>query len=210
MLEMVQGAGKKEVEALWQTLPEEHREQAAAMDRGKSMIAGALADIMHDRYHISDEQNKAVDLVRRAANKKLMTEGDDTPKGTRYTWLSGLDRLSDTAFANFEGLVQINLKTGRAWEIKTTFEGFWDHRDKASAHEFITKWKKRAVCSGLAVFVKLANSGNVRVGRNKVLSARGILRFNGYADGGVDERAECEIHSHDGDDQYRNDAPPGG
>lgn len=165
VLEVVQGAGQKEVEALWQTLPEEQREQvqAAAMDRGKSMIAGTRAaapqaDIVHDRYHISAEQNKAVDLVRRAENKKLMTEGDDTLKGTRYTWLSGLEKLSDTAFANFERLVQINLKTSRAWEMKTTFEGFWEQRDKVSAHEFFIKWKKRAVRSRLAVFVKLARS----------------------------------------------------
>ena len=165
VLEVVQGAGQKEVEALWQTLPEEQREQvqAAAMDRGKSMIAGTRAaapqaDIVHDRYHISAEQNKAVDLVRRAENKKLMTEGDDTLKGTRYTWLSSLEKLSDTAFASFERLVQTNLKTSRAWEMKTTFESFWEQRDKVSAHEFFTKWKKRAVRSRLAVFVKLARS----------------------------------------------------
>ncbi len=113
---------------------------------------------MHDRYHISAEQNKAVDLVRRAENIKLMTEGDDALKGTRYNWLSGLEKLSDTAFASFERLVQINLKTSRAWEMKTTFESFWAQRDKASAHEFFSKWKKRAVRSRLAVFVKLARS----------------------------------------------------
>lgn len=165
VLEVVQGAGQKEVEALWQTLPEEQRQQvqAAAMDRGKSMIAGTRAaapqaDIVHDRYHISAEQNKAVDTVRRAENKKLMAEGDNTLKGTRYTWLSALEKLSDAAFASFEKLVQINLKTSRAWELKTTFESFWVQTGKTAAREFFTKWKKRAVRSRLPAFVKLAKS----------------------------------------------------
>jgi transposase len=165
VLEVVEGAGQKEVEALWQTLPEEQRQQvrAAAMDRGKSMIAGTRAaapqaDIVHDRYHISAEQNKAVDMVRRAENKKLMAEGDTTLKGTRYTWLSGLEKLSDAAFVSFEKLVQINLKTSRAWELKTTFESFWVQSGKAEARAFFTKWKKRAVRSRLPIFVKLAKS----------------------------------------------------
>jgi len=73
VIKVVEGAGQKEVETLWQTLPEEQREQvrAAAMDRGRSMIADTRAsapeaDIVHDRYQISAEQNKAVDQVRRA------------------------------------------------------------------------------------------------------------------------------------------------
>lgn len=165
VLDVVEGAGQKEVEALWQTLPEEQRQQvrAAAMDRGRAMIAGTRAaapeaDIVHDRYHISAEQNKAVDQVRRAEHKKLMAEGDATLKGTRYIWLSGLEKLSDAAFGSFEKLVQINLKTSRAWELKTTFESFWTQPDKTAAREFFTKWKKRAVRSRIPIFAKLAKS----------------------------------------------------
>jgi transposase len=165
VLEVVQGAGQKEVVELWQTLPEQQRKevQAAAMDRGRSMIAGTRAAapqaaIVHDHYHISAEQNKAVDIVRRAESKKLMAEGDDTLKGTRYTWLTGLENLGATAFASFQTLVKINLKTSRAWELKTTFESFWVQRDKLDALAFFKKWKSRAVRSRLAPFVKLARS----------------------------------------------------
>ena len=165
VLEVVEGAGQKEVQALWQTLPADQREQvqAVAMDRGKSMIAGTRAAapqaaIVHDRYHISAEQNRAVDTVRRAENKKLMAEGDHSLKGTRYSWLSGLDKLGDAAFANFETLVKINLKTSRAWELKTTFESFWLQEDQDDARAFFKKWKNRAVRSRLAPFVQLAKS----------------------------------------------------
>ena len=165
VLEVVQGAGQKEVEQLWQTLPEEQRKevQAAAMDRGKSMIAGTRAAapqaaIVHDHYHISAEQNKAVDIVRRAECKRLMSEGDDTLKGTRYTWLTGLVNLGAAAFASFKTLVQLNLKTSRAWELKTTFESFWVQSDRPAGLAFFKKWKNRAVRSRLAPFVKLAAS----------------------------------------------------
>ena len=165
VLEVVEGAGQKEVEALWRTLPEEQRQQvaAAAMDRGKSRIAGTRAAapqaaIVHERYHLSAEQNKAVDSVRRAEHKRLMEQGDETLKGTRYQWLSGLEKLSDAAFASFENLVRINLKTSRAWELKTTFESFWVQADAPRGLAFFKKWKNRALRSRLAAFVKLAKS----------------------------------------------------
>ena len=37
-------------------------------------------------YHISAEQNRAVDSVRWAEHKQLMAQGDATLKGTRYQW----------------------------------------------------------------------------------------------------------------------------
>jgi transposase len=165
VLEVVEGAGAKEVEALWETLPAEQRAkvEAVAMDRGKAMISGTRkavpqAAIVHDRFHISAEQNKAVDEVRRAENKKLMSEGDERLKGTRYLWLSGLERMGEDALKSFESLVQINLKTSRAWELKTLFEGFWKQPDKEAGRAFFKKWKNRAVRSRLPHFVKLARS----------------------------------------------------
>jgi transposase len=97
-------------------------------------------------------------MVRRAENKKLMAAGDDSLKGTRYSWLSGLDKLGDSAFASFEKLVKINLKTSRAWELKTTFESFWLQADKDEAQAFFKKWKNRALRSRLAPFKHLAQS----------------------------------------------------
>ena len=87
-----------------------------------------------------------------------MEAGDDLLKGTGYSWLSGLEKLGDTAFASFEKLVKINLKTSRAWESKTTFESFWlqSHRDDAQA--FFKKRKNRALRSRLAPFKQLARS----------------------------------------------------
>ena len=99
------------------------------------------AVIVHDRFHISQDQNKALGEVRRAENKRLMEEGDETPKG-----------------ASFERLVKLNLKTARAWELKATFEGFWDPPDAMKGRMFFEKWSQRAPRSKLPQFVGLARS----------------------------------------------------
>ncbi len=165
VLEVVAGAGQKEVEARWQTLPEAQRQQVAAvaMDRGKSMIAGTRAAapqaaIVQDRYPISAEPNQAVDRVRRAEPKPLMEQGDETLKGPRYQWLSGLEKLSDAGLASFNTRVRIQLKTSRAWELKATFESFWEQVDAASGLAFFQRWKNRALRSRLPIFVQLAQS----------------------------------------------------
>ena len=163
--EGVEGAGPQEVEALWQTLPEAQRQQVAAvaMDRGKSRIAGTRvaapqAALVQDRYHISAEQNKAVDSVRRAEHKQLMEQGDETLKGTRYQWLRGLEKLRDAGYASFNTVVRINLKTSRAWELKATFESFWEQADASRGLAFFKRWKNRALRARLPIFVKLAQS----------------------------------------------------
>ena len=165
ILEVVEGADKDAVIKLWETLPQQQRRkvEAAAMDRGAAMIAGTQAAvpeavIVHDRFHISQDQNKALDEVRRAENKRLMDEGDETLKGTKFIWLKGLERQDDEAFASFERLVKLNLKTARAWELKATFEGFWDQPDALKGRMFFQKWSKRAVRSKLPQFVRLARS----------------------------------------------------
>jgi len=165
VLEVVEGANKEAVIKLWETLEPEQRErvEAAAMDRGASMLAGTEAAapkvvIVHDKFHISQDQNKAVDAVRRAENKKLLGENDETLKGTRWLWLKALENQGDESFQSFEQLVKLNLKTARAWELKTTFEGFWNQPDAVRGKAFFEKWYKRAMRSTMPEFVKLAKS----------------------------------------------------
>lgn len=165
VLEVVEGADKMAVVKLWETLEPEQRGkvEAAAMDRGAAMIAGTEAAapkvvIVHDKFHISQDQNKAVDAVRRAENNRLLEEGDETLKGTRWMWLKGLEKQSEKCFQSFEQLVRLNLKTARAWELKSTFEGFWEQPDAARGKAFFEKWYGRAVRSRMPEFVKLAKS----------------------------------------------------
>jgi len=66
--------------------------KAVALDMWKA-YANAVreqlpqADIVHDRFHISQHLNMAVDMVRKSENKKLVGQGDNRLKGSKFLWL---------------------------------------------------------------------------------------------------------------------------
>ena len=107
------------------------------------------ADIVHDRFHISQHLNKAVDKVRRHENKALMNEGDESLKGTKQLWLFNPDNMSEEKWLNFESLKDLELKTSRAWAIKEQFRWFWEYTYAGSARKFFESWYGWAVRSRL-------------------------------------------------------------
>jgi transposase len=116
------------------------------------------AAVVYDRYHVSALLGTAVDGVRRAEHAKLMSEGDDTLKGTRYDWLFDPSNMGEERYARFEGLVQKNTKTSRAWYHRIMFTEFWEHPDAAGGGEFFKRWFMHAVRSKLPPVVKAART----------------------------------------------------
>lgn len=166
VLEVVEGAGQKEVEELWGKLLGEGREghskvEAAAMDRGAAMVAGTRKAapevvIVHDRYHVSAELNKMVDKVRRAEAKKLAEQGDETLKGSRYLWLKGVGKMSEEVWDEFRKKLSVDMKTSRAWVHKETFTGFWSQEVREAGEAFFKIWHGKAVRSRIEPVVKVA------------------------------------------------------
>jgi transposase len=117
---------------LEQSLSDEQRQEvtAVALDMWKA-YANAVgeilpqADIVHDRFHISQHLNEAVDKVRRQENKELIQKGDKRLVGTKFTWLVNEERVSEEFSAQFEVLKRSDLKVSRAWAIKELFRDFW-------------------------------------------------------------------------------------
>lgn len=156
VLEVQPGRDKQAVLQLWEMLPAETRAgvRAAAMDFGAAYAAATRqaapqAHIVYDKFHVSQLLSQAVDKVRRQEHKALTKEGDETLKGSRYLWLRGLEQMSDAQFESFQDLVQIALKTSRAWEHKELFSSFWQQRSAAKARDFFEKWLKRVMRSRL-------------------------------------------------------------
>ena len=86
------------------------------------------ADIAHDRFHISQHLNEAVDKARRQENKALKEAGDRRLAGARYSWLVNEENLNEIFAEPFRELKQADRKGSRAWAIKALFRDFWDHR----------------------------------------------------------------------------------
>ena len=136
------------------------------------------AEIVHDRFHISQYLVEAVDLVRRKENKSLRKEGDDTLVGTRQLWLFNLDNLPGDEQQRLSELQRSALKTGRAWGIKEMFREFWEYRSGAWAAKFFDRWYAWAIRSRLdpikkvAVMLKKHLTGLLAYFRHRITNAR--------------------------------------
>jgi transposase len=154
VLEVVPGNDQAAGESLWRALPPEQRSkvEAAAMDMSAGFAAATRAQapqaaIVHDKFHVAKLLNDAVDQTRRAEHQQLHAEGDDTLKHTRYLWLHG--QLPEEKQASFAELLEINLKTARAWAYKEQFVEFWGQADAAHGMDFFSQWKRSVMRSRL-------------------------------------------------------------
>ncbi len=162
VLEVVPGRDLPSAARLWESLPDTQRArvEAATMDMGANFAAATrqaapLADIVHDRFHVSKLLGEAVDKVRREEHRRLLQQGDESLTGTKYHWLQGAALEGDRALA-FSALCERNLKTARAWAHKETFLEFWAQPHMAAGQAFFTEWFRAARRSKLEPLKKVA------------------------------------------------------
>jgi len=147
VLEVAEGRDETACNNLFEGLTEEQLKEveAIAMDMWRAYIKGAgrylpNADIVHDRFHISQHLNQAIDKVRKQEHKALSRENDDTLKKSKYLWLTGFENLTEQMQIRFNELQALGLKVGRAHAIKETFDHFWDYRYPGCARKFFKQW----------------------------------------------------------------------
>jgi transposase len=163
VLDVVAGRDTAQAVALWETLPAEQRAkvEAAAMDMGANFVtatrqAAPQAAIVHDRFHVSQHLNDAVDKTRREEARRLEEKGDETLKQTRWLWLHGtVPEKHQTTFAE---LLEMNLKTARAWCYKEQMVEFWSQPDAAAGERFFTQWYRTVMRSKLEPVKKVART----------------------------------------------------
>lgn len=139
---------------LWLGLTQPQRDSiaAVAMDMWDAYLTAThicvpQARIVYDKFHVSQELNTAVDLIRRKEHQHLLQQGDQRLTGTRQWWLMRPERLSEACRGQFERLVRTQLKAARAWIARQLFDSFWQSPDLTSAQEFFCFWYGRAIRS---------------------------------------------------------------
>jgi len=185
VLEVAKDRTTESCNQLWSSLSEsqKHGVLAVATDFWRAFSNSTReqapqAEIVHDRFHVSQYLVEAVDLVRRKENKSLRKEGDDSLVGTRQLWLFNLDNLPGEEQQRLSELQQSALKTGRAWGIKEMFRAFWDYRSGAWAAKFFDRWYAWAIRSRLdpikkvAVMLKKHLAGLLAYFRHRITNAR--------------------------------------
>ncbi|MFZ4802917.1 MAG: ISL3 family transposase [Chlorobium sp.] len=118
------------------------------------------ADIIHDRFHTAQYLNEAVDKTRRTEHKTLLQQDCTTLKNSKYLWLKGPDRFTDTQRERFADLRNQDLATAKVWSFKETFRSFFACKTVEDGHLFFTQWYKEAIALGNTHLTKVADMLN--------------------------------------------------
>jgi transposase len=134
--------------------PQQAKVEAVALDMWPAYAnaVNALlpsAAIVHDRFHISQHLNQAVDLVRRQENRELSKQDDHRLRGTKYMWLCNEENQHERFTDAFMELKNTNLKVARAWALKEQFRPFWGCLNKEQAQAHFDSWYSWAIRSRL-------------------------------------------------------------
>jgi transposase len=134
------------------------RIQDVCMDMSPAFIAGTAAhlpqaEITFDRFHIVKILNEAVDDVRRDEQKSR-----PELKRSRYLWLKNETSLSSSQRERRDSLAKSHLKTARAWQIRLTFQQFYQQPSGEAAEVFLKRWYFWATHSRLPPIIEAART----------------------------------------------------
>jgi transposase len=128
------------------------------IDMSPAFITGTAehlpqAEITFDKFHTVKIVNEAVDAVRRDEQKSR-----PELKRTRYTWLKNESSLSTGQRQTIDSLARGNLKTARAYQIRLTFQEFYQQPSRNDAESFLKKWYFWATHSRLQPMINAART----------------------------------------------------
>ena len=130
----------------------------ACIDMSPAFIAGTAAhlpqaQITFDRFHIAKILNEAVDAVRRDEQKSR-----PELKRSRYLWLKNETSLSSSQREKRDSLARSHLKTARAWQIRLTFQQFYQQPSHEAAGAFLKRWYFWATHNRLPPIIEAART----------------------------------------------------
>ena len=163
VLEVAKDRSEETCDVLWDSLSASQKEsvESVSTDFWQAYLNSVRkqvphAEVVHDRFHISQYLVEAVDLVRRRENRDLSKQGDAALKGTRQLWLFNSDKLSDEECELVQQAERSAVRTARAWAIKEHFRWFWEYNKAGWAKRFFSRWYSWAIRSRLKEIKKVA------------------------------------------------------
>jgi transposase len=94
-----------------------------------------------DRYHIVSHMNKALDKVRNAEVRDLLSKGlEPILNKSRWLLLKNKENLNVKQRTNLKDLLRCNLKTVKAYILKEEFHLFWEYDSPYFASKFLDLW----------------------------------------------------------------------
>ena len=114
--------------------------------------------VVHDAYHVVALANKAVDDTRRDLYRDLEADERKVIKGSRFLLLRGAERLKEEPRQRLDALMALNEPLYTAYLLKEQLRMFWAMGDEETAQAVLTNWLAEARASGLAHFLRLAQT----------------------------------------------------
>jgi transposase len=118
------------------------------------------ADVVFDRFHVSQHLNKAVDQTRREETKQLNKQDAEEAKAlkhSRYLFLWNMEGIPDHRFIDFISARKVAEKTSAVWECKEAFRSFWTHANIRTGKTFLENWIRYAKEKRIPALTKVAN-----------------------------------------------------
>jgi len=107
--------------------------------------------IVHDRFHLIQYLNKAVDLVRRREVKI-----HEELKNSRYALLKNKFNLTIKQHFKFEEVIKLNTKVSLAWRLKESFKSLFNSPDYQEAYRRFSDWLDFCHWENIPEVVKVA------------------------------------------------------
>jgi transposase len=149
------------------------------------VIRKKLPHALHilDRYHIVANLNKAVDEVRRTEAKQMKVQGyENVLAKSKYCFLKNPENLTEAQSVKLNDILQYDLKSVRAYQLKESFQLFWEYRSPYWAQKYLKLWCGRAMRSRLTPIKKFVKT----VRRHEELMMNWFRAKKAYSSGAVE------------------------
>lgn len=149
------------------------------------VVRKKLPNVLHilDRFHIVAQLNKAVDEVRRDEVKRMKAQGyEEILKNSKYCFLKKEENLTPGQQNKLSELMQYDLKSIRAYQLKESFQAFWEYRSPYWAESYLKLWCSRAMRSRLMPIKKFVKT----VRRHQPLILSWFKAKKAYSSGAVE------------------------
>jgi len=108
--------------------------------------------VVHDRFHLVQYLNKAIDKVRQREVKK-----HEILKNSRYAFLKNPENLTEKQRIKFEEISNANYEISRAWRVKENFRDIFGSSSIVEATALIFKWLSFTTNTKIKEVIKVAN-----------------------------------------------------
>jgi len=127
--------------------------------RGVVRARCSIALHVLDRFHVMQLMSKAIDETRRQEMRGLRERGlGALLTKTRWLLLKRPRNLTGGERSRLRDLVQINLRTVRAYLLKEAFQHFWTYTSVTGGRQFLRRWTTMAMRSRIQPLKKFATT----------------------------------------------------